>query len=131
MNISNNRISTISNHTKHDDLVTIRSRTSPVRNRKRNIIWILITLIASVFLILGIAIPLTLFTRKKVDSSRTMLPSVTTTTTVIPSTTKIKSTRTTRPRTTTLRTTRIRKITEKPPKTARPSDPSSSSCTIS
>ncbi|CAF3900017.1 unnamed protein product [Adineta steineri] len=82
----------------------------------------------SVFLILGIAIPLTLFKRKKVDSSRTMLPYVTTTT-LTPSTTKIKSTRTTRPRTTTLRTTRIRKITEKPPKTARPSNPSS--CTIS
>ncbi|CAF4074736.1 unnamed protein product [Adineta steineri] len=98
MNISNNKIwvsDTISNHSKHKELVTIRSRTS-----------------------------------KKVDSSTTVLPPVTTKT-LIPSTTKIKSTRTTRPRTTTLRTTRIRKITEKPPKTARPSNPSSSSCTIS
>ncbi|CAF0941222.1 unnamed protein product [Adineta steineri] len=83
----------------------------------------------SVFLILGIAIPLTIFKKKKFDSSTTMLPPLTTIA-LIPSTTKIKSTRTTKPRTTTLRTTRIRKITQEPPKTARPSNPSSG-CTIS
>ncbi|CAF0927989.1 unnamed protein product [Adineta steineri] len=87
---------TISNHTKHEELVTIRSNTPPIRYRKKDIIYILITLITGVFLILGIAIPLFLFTIKKIRSSTTLLPSVTTTTTTsIPSTTKIESINTT------------------------------------
>ncbi|CAF1519188.1 unnamed protein product, partial [Adineta steineri] len=92
----------------------------PIRYRKKDIIYILITLITGVFLILGIAIPLFLFTIKKIRSSTTLLPSVTTTTTTsIPSTTKIES----------INTTSIWEITEEPSNTTKPSN--SGGCTIS
>ncbi|CAF1063014.1 unnamed protein product [Adineta steineri] len=101
-----------------------------ISNRKRSIICILVTLTTGVLLILGIAIPFFIFTRKKTDSSTTMLPSgattamlpsvtTTTTTTSIPSTTKIES----------INTTSIREITGGLSNTTRSSSPGE--CTIS
>ncbi|UJR18264.1 hypothetical protein I4U23_005167 [Adineta vaga] len=132
MNCTNNKINicnTISNPSLQEEISTNQPRLSSVRNRKRKMIWFLITFITSVILILGIGIPAILLTKKKVDSSTTILSPLTTTTTTMSSATKIKATRTSKLRTTTLRTTRTPGSREKPPDTARPSKPNT--CTIS
>ncbi|CAF1411916.1 unnamed protein product [Adineta steineri] len=102
---------TIPNHSQQEEMLTTKPETS-------------------IMLMLGIAIPLSLTRKKKVDSSTTILSPLTTTTPMLitPSTTKMKVTRTTRRKTTTLKTTRTG-TREKPPNTARLANPDK--CTIS
>ncbi|CAF1361131.1 unnamed protein product [Adineta steineri] len=119
----------IPNDSQQEEMLTTEPEISSGQNKKRKLIRILIILITSIMLMLGIAIPLSLTGKKKVDSSTTILsPLKTTTMSITTSTIKMKVTRTTRRKTTTLRTTRTG-TRKKPPNTARPANPED--CTIS